>query len=263
LQLKSAAEGRRRQDYDRLMASGRAALLDPDPLGGLLKYYNAVLHADAALQLYPDDAAGLKLKDDALAELASRDARLAVALRGDLDARLAGVLRGEEKPADAAESLALMKLCLFKQRYAAAVRLAEQGFALYPHWADYTSSDYRYLAAACAVLASAGRGIDAGDLDDAGRARLRRQALAWLRADLEVWGRTVKSKLDDPDLTEQAVRDMRAWAERTLRHWQRDVNLAPVRDTDALANLPADERRSWQQFWEDVDALMRQAGGPK
>jgi hypothetical protein len=44
-----------------------------------------------------------------------------------------------------------------------------------------------------------------------------------------------------------------------MRRWQRLPDLAGVRDTAALARLPADERGAWQQFWADVADLRKKA----
>jgi hypothetical protein len=48
---------------------------------------------------------------------------------------------------------------------------------------------------------------------------------------------------------------------RTLAHWQRDPDLAGVRDTDALKQLPEDEREAWRKLWAEVAALRQRAGG--
>jgi hypothetical protein len=47
--------------------------------------------------------------------------------------------------------------------------------------------------------------------------------------------------------------------QKTLQHWQRDADLAGVRDAATLAKLPADEREAWQQFWADVAELLKKA----
>jgi hypothetical protein len=39
--------------------------------------------------------------------------------------------------------------------------------------------------------------------------------------------------------------------------WQRDADLASVRDKDALDKLPEAERKEWRQFWDDVAALLK------
>jgi hypothetical protein len=46
---------------------------------------------------------------------------------------------------------------------------------------------------------------------------------------------------------------------KALRHWQRDTDLAGLRDPAALANLPDAERTDWQKLWADVAALLRKA----
>jgi hypothetical protein len=95
-----------------------------------------------------------------------------------------------------------------------------------------------------AALAGAGRGADA--LGDEERARWRRQALTWLRADLRLWGRHL----------EKATPQARAAVERALRHWQRSSDLASLREEVALARLPETERAACRQLWADVAALL-------
>jgi hypothetical protein len=43
---------------------------------------------------------------------------------------------------------------------------------------------------------------------------------------------------------------------KVLQAWQGNPELAGVRDGKALAQLPESERRAWQQFWADVDAVL-------
>jgi hypothetical protein len=42
-----------------------------------------------------------------------------------------------------------------------------------------------------------------------------------------------------------------------LRHWQKDTDLAGVREQRALAKLPDAERKQWQQFWGEVEEVLR------
>ncbi|HZY90956.1 MAG TPA: hypothetical protein VFE78_39395, partial [Gemmataceae bacterium] len=98
-----------------------------------------------------------------------------------------------------------------------------------------------------AALASAGRGADDPKPDDKERARVRGQALGWLRADLALW-----QKQTDPGKAES-----RALAQRTLRHWQQDSDLSGVRDKQTLAGLPAYERAQWEKLWAEVADLLR------
>jgi serine/threonine-protein kinase len=169
-----------------------------------------------------------------------------------LDLKLPGLLRGEAKPADAAERLDLAELCLrYKRLHAASARFYAEAFAEQPRLADDLRSWHRYSAACAAALAAAGRGTDADRLDGKERARLRRQALGWLRADLAAWAR-------EGDKAPQA----RPAVQRTLRHWQKDPDLAGLRDPGPLALLPQAERRAWRQFWAEVAALLRRTPGP-
>jgi tetratricopeptide (TPR) repeat protein len=171
-----------------------------------------------------------------------------------LDARLPKVLAHEVQPADAAEYLALAALCrVYKKRYAAAARLYTDAFTASPKLADNPSTGHRYHAACAAALAGCGQGADAGPLDDQERARLRRQALTWLQADLVAW----KKQLDrEPGKAGPNV-------QRTMRHWQQDADLAGVRDAAALARLPEAERQPWQQLWNEVETLAHKTAGLK
>ena len=76
---------------------------------------------------------------------------------------------------------------------------------------------------------------------------MRKQALDWLRADLTLWERRLDA--DNPN--------QRSEVRKVLQHWQRDPDLAGVRDAKALAQLPEGERRAWQQLWDDVAALLK------
>jgi tetratricopeptide (TPR) repeat protein len=166
--------------------------------------------------------------------------------------KLPALLRGEAKPADAAEGLALAQLCQrHKRLYAAAARFYADAFTDQPRLADDIGSGQRYDAACAAALAGGGQGHDADKLSDPERARLRTQALGWLRADLVAW-----TKLVDTGKPEA-----RAAVQKTLRHWQRDADLAGLRDAAALAKLPADERQACHKLWADVEALLRKAQG--
>jgi hypothetical protein len=75
--------------------------------------------------------------------------------------------------------------------------------------------------------------------------------LAWLRADLTAWAKVVSEGLPPG----------RAAAAKMVRHWQRDADLASVRDQAALARVPPEERAAWERLWADVAALLQKAGG--
>jgi serine/threonine-protein kinase len=166
-----------------------------------------------------------------------------------LEARLPAVLQGKDKPAGAAECLDFAALCQATKRYAAAARLYADAFAADPKLAGDLRAGHRYNAACCAALAAAGQGEGAGKLADEERKRLRKQALDWLRAELTA--RTKQSKSWWPGEAGQA--------REALRHWQKDADLAGLRDTAALGKFPAAERDAWQRLWADVDARLQRA----
>jgi acetyl esterase/lipase len=106
-----------------------------------------------------------------------------------LDQRLAAVLQGQARPA-VAELLNLAALCRkYKQHYATAVRFYKEAFAASPALVEDVTKSSRYHAACAAALAAVGAGKDAAQLNAAEKARLRQQALAWLRADFLLWQR--------------------------------------------------------------------------
>ena len=107
----------------------------------------------------------------------------------------------------------------------------------------------RYNAACAAALAACGQGKDADKLDDKKRARLRRQALDWLRADLDAWGQLLNKESDKirPLLVQQ------------MRHWLADTDFAGVREPEALAKLPEAERQAWQKLWNDISDMLKRA----
>jgi hypothetical protein len=92
---------------------------------------------------------------------------------------------------------------------------------------------HRYNAACAASLAAAGKGEGAARLTAKERAAWRKQAHGWLEQDLARWGKALDK--EDPRV-HAAVRQQ-------MQRWQRDPDLAGVRDKAALAKLPGDERK--------------------
>jgi serine/threonine-protein kinase len=161
---------------------------------------------------------------------------------------LLGVLAGKPEPGNAQERIEWSLLCAQTRRFAAAARLAGEAFRGDAKLGDDLAAGHRYRAALDALLAAAGQGRDAGNLTDGERATLRKQALDWLRADLDSWTHALR---DDPRAA--------ALVARKLTAWQRDRELLGVRDDDALARLPETEQNLWRQFWSDVAVLRRRA----
>jgi hypothetical protein len=180
---------------------------------------------------------------------ARRSLDVAVRMKAALE-KLPRILKGEAQPADAAERLALAHLCqLHKQLFAAAARFYAEAFAHQPTLAE--DAGHRYNAACAAALAGCGQGKDAVSLGEKERALLRRQALDWLRADLDAWRRRLAK---GPEQTRPAV-------VQQMQHWQQDPDFSGVRGPDALGRLPEAERPGWQQLWADVADTLATAQG--
>jgi serine/threonine protein kinase/Flp pilus assembly protein TadD len=236
--------------YDEAVAEGRHAIR--------LKPHSATAHNTLGMALERkgrvDEAVGelreaIRLKPDYAG--AQRNLRRAERFAA-LAARLPRLLQGKESPADSGERLALAFFCQQdKQLYTAAVRWYAQAFADEPRLLGDVSSNHTYNAACAAALAGCGQGKDAA-VSEMERARLRRRALDWLRADLGTWQRVWK---EEPEKGRAAIMQQ-------LQHWLVDTDFGGVRGSEALAKLPQDERGDWQQLWHDVEALLQQAMGP-
>jgi hypothetical protein len=110
---------------------------------------------------------------------------------------------------------------------------------------------HTFSQAACAAAQAAeGKGDDPPP-DEAARTRLRDQAHAWLKGELDAWSRAL----------DEGAALARPTATRTLEHWKVDTDLAGLRDADALAKLPEKDKRTWRALWSDVDALLRRGQG--
>jgi tetratricopeptide (TPR) repeat protein len=157
--------------------------------------------------------------------------------------RLPDILAGKAEPRTPAEAcdFAVLSAQPTQKRYAAALRLFENGFAANPILADDLVAAHRYNAACCAVRAAAGDG-DAADVEPAERSALRHKALAWLRAELAVHRDRAESET--------------AAVAAVMLSWQYDPQLTNVRDSGALARLPVNERASWRKLWADVAVVI-------
>lgn len=177
-------------------------------------------------------------------------AELATAKRlAALDKRMPALLEGKDRFTDNKGRLEVADLCRRQGRFAAAVRFSTEAFAAEPKLADNLKARHRYNAACSAALAAAAKGPNSGKLDDKQRARLRKQALDWLEADLAGWTK----------LLDSGPPQARPFIVQALTHWQKDADLAGIRDKAALAKLPAQEQKAFTQLWADVAALLKKA----
>jgi hypothetical protein len=151
-----------------------------------------------------------------------------------LESKRSDVLAGKLEPATAAERFEAGLFCYYVGQPTAAVAYFGRALADEPSLTDKTGNGY--VAALAAVKAAA-------TADGSEAARLRRQALDWLRADL--------ASFKQPAADVTAVR-------AEVARYRHHPALAPVREGPALANLPKAERDEWQKFWTEAAA---RAGG--
>jgi serine/threonine-protein kinase len=221
----------RQGDLDGAIAAGREAIrLNPkialyhNNLGYALQRQGHLRQAaDAyreALRLDPKH-------DKALANLREVEPFL------QAEARLPLILKGDIQPVDNAERLKLARVCHFKRMYHTALRFFTDALRKEPALTEKVEGWHRY--------------------DGSARARLRQQALDWLRADLAL----STKQLESGKSTERQV------VQNRLRHWQQDSDLAGLRDAAALAKLPAEEQDACLQLWADVKALLKQVADRK
>jgi serine/threonine-protein kinase len=205
-------------------------------------------------------------------EADNRGVWIAHILRREAEARilpnLPALVRGQDQPVDNDERLALVGICQFQGHCRAVARLYAEAFATDPALAQELTSacraraglgdkqpvsrveelatGCRYPAARCAALAGDGLGEDGAKLSAAERARWRKQARDWLRADLAIWAKAL----------DEGSRAIRVMAQRNLAHWQVDPDLAGLRASSALDKLPADERNECIMLWNEVKAVV-------
>lgn len=109
-----------------------------------------------------------------------------------LGARLDDVSRG--LPAgNTGERLTLAELAYRKERYAVSVRLYTEAFAANPKIVDDRRTQHPYNLACAASLTGSRLGKDDPPPDAAAQAEFRRQALKWLKYDLDVWSKVLDS----------------------------------------------------------------------
>jgi serine/threonine-protein kinase len=166
----------------------------------------------------------------------------------DLDLRLTAVRKGKATPNGAGERLQLARLCdQYKRCHADAARFYAEAFQEQPALAEDLAAGHRFAAACAAAAAGCGLGTEAAGVTVEQRTRWRRQALDWLRAELALQGKSAD----------------RAGVTKVLQEWEQDRDLSCVRDAQALAKLPQEERDAWRKLWTDVAELLRKVENSK
>jgi serine/threonine-protein kinase len=236
----------RLNDLEEAVASYQAALrLDPQhggahgeiarALHALGRFAEGQEHARRCLELLPE-------KNLARPRMMAMHQECGRVL--ELAKNLPAILGGQETPS-AREILLLARLCEYQKKRYAAARLYTAAFRMDPKLATSLGEGDRFRAAIDAVLAAAGQDEDAASRPAEEVIPLRRQALAWLRADLEASAQLLGQ--NDPG--------GQRLVQKRLTRWQSDPDLASVRDDQALAGLPEAERADWQKLWSEVAVL--------
>jgi tetratricopeptide (TPR) repeat protein len=239
----------------------RTAKLGPDhpdtlmSMNNLAYSYELAGQLDDAVPLYRRALAGQTAKlgpDHAETRRTRRNLAQAERIQGLLG-RLPAALAGTARPIGPAEAVAFAELCRTRSqnRFAAAVRFYDQAFAADPALAETRRPASRYNAACSAAQAARGDGTDA-PASAAARAGLRAKALAWLRADLAVWGGYAGSR--DPGRRQAAATDLSLWLQ--------DSDLSATRPGLPRIGMPAAERAEWDHLWADVRAALAEAQKP-
>jgi hypothetical protein len=209
-------------------------------------YLEAALHRDAARRALAEEVVAGRLT---LREAAEQFRRL--------DETNPGYPAGAPRPSGDERRLGervldfVWVVVLSRQQYAAAARFYRETFRAHPHFLTDSPYPHRYRAACAAARAGCGQGRDAANLDATSRAGFRRQALDWLRAELEALRRL---REEGPHQALPLI--------HSLEGWLVDPHFAGVRDPNELARLPAAEQQAWQQLWADVADTLARAEGP-
>ena len=162
-----------------------------------------------------------------------------------LEPRLTAVMKGCEAPANAEEAASFARLAFARDQPEAAARLWTGAFAASPDLAADLVAMNRFQAARAAARAGT-EGV--GELAESGaesRAKWRRQAVEWLRADLAA----------STAILDSGTAPRRAGVVRRLSRWQVDPALASIRDEPTLSELPEPERRSLREFWDGIQSV--------
>jgi tetratricopeptide (TPR) repeat protein len=229
-------------DWDGAEASFRNALaIDPDDAG--LHYNMGVLLATRG-----DLARAEEWYRKAIA-MAPKNTSYRQALDGVIErraelARLEEIAAGRDKPETPAKAIESAIFAAQGRQYGLGVRLYRIAFAADAALADPLKTTYRYWAACDAVRAATGKDGEMTTLGVEEWGYFTGLALKWLREDLALW----TSQAKDPQRRQDVC--------NRLTNWKNESALAPVRDPAWLATMPPTDRKAWEAFWRDVDALL-------
>jgi Tfp pilus assembly protein PilF/serine/threonine protein kinase len=161
--------------------------------------------------------------------------------------RLNPILQGKERARDADEMILLAQIChRFRNLPVEAVQFYTAAFGADPARMHPSLGVHHRSDAAIAALEASGGLSTATRPTEVEQASFRRQALAWLSADLAVW-----SKVDLTRPTDRARLTV------ILQRLQTDPSLSVVREPEQLVKLPEPERLRWRTLWDDITELLK------
>jgi serine/threonine protein kinase/tetratricopeptide (TPR) repeat protein len=206
-------------------------------------YDQAVAACDKAINLNPDAAyLAYITKGGALSRKKDSDGAIAAF-------REAYRLYPDLQPPRALRSL--VSALMNAGRYTEALQELLAAFRRHPAWANQTGANLRYDAARAANNCADGKGVNPPP--PAERPACRKQALELLTAELAAIRRLAAAQ--------------RGSVHEATRRWLVDKDLASVRDSEAVAKLPPEERDAWNKLWAEVrdlrDLTAPPAGPPR
>jgi hypothetical protein len=163
---------------------------------------------------------------------------------------LPAYLKKERKARSRDEWLLLAQMCRMQKRYAGEVQFLTEAINADPKWAERPGNPVRFQAAQQALRAAEGEGSDVATLAEGERIGLRRQALGWLTEELKVLKRQASDEKES----------VRQQGQETARKWQNDPVLRHAREKlrsgEEDTGWSEDERKAWEEFWEQVRGLV-------
>ena len=166
-----------------------------------------------------------------------------------LVARLSAVLKGEDRPANAAEGHDFARMAFDIGHFAATVRLSQEALAADTKRPDEWRAQLLVMAGSAAVQAGCGKDRNEPPPDELVRRQRRQEGLAWMKEALVI----------RDQLLQQGTPQERMNQVSLLRPWKNFAFLAAVRDPASIALLPQNERADWRAFWNDLDVVLTNA----
>ena len=154
------------------------------------------------------------------------------------------------RPATPDELFDFVRMSYDEKRYATAAGLLAEAFRAAPKLGDDRNTQVRYHAACFAARRPPATAWTIRPVTTPPGPGSAARRWAGSKAERDAWTKLLDSGRPEDRLT----------VVRALQHWQKDPDLAGVRDREPLAKLPEAERREWQSLWATAEALV---SGPK